>query len=130
MATPKYIKMDAKKQLLISEGVCRQLGIVQYHKEVVPGDSQGKDTSVPSVRVELVQMIKLRPEQSVMADVRLVGEGIGGEQEDTTEVMLVESDEPQSGARITASLVKSSADGVAQVLISNSHSLTGSQREL
>ena len=31
MITPIYIKMDAKDQLLLSETVCRQLGIVSYH---------------------------------------------------------------------------------------------------
>ena len=38
MTTPIYVKMVDKEQLLISEGVCRQLGIVKYHKEV-PGDT-------------------------------------------------------------------------------------------
>lgn len=34
MVTPVYIKMDAHDQLLLSEGVCRQLGILQYHPQV------------------------------------------------------------------------------------------------
>ena len=34
MNTPIYIKMDAHDQLLLSEGVCRQLGIISYHSEV------------------------------------------------------------------------------------------------
>ena len=34
MTTPVYIKMDAHDQLLLSEGVCRQLGIIQYHPDV------------------------------------------------------------------------------------------------
>ena len=34
MRTPIYIKMDAHDQLLLSEGVCRQLGIIQYHLRV------------------------------------------------------------------------------------------------
>ena len=34
MCTPVYIKMDAHNQLLLSEGVCRQLGIVPYHPDV------------------------------------------------------------------------------------------------
>ena len=116
MTTPIYVKMDAKEQLLISEGVCRQLGIVQYHREVKPGNSDSKDSSVPSVRVKLVQTVKLRPEESVFADVRLVGEGLGGEQS-VSEVMLVESDELQCEARVTASIIKPSADGVARVLL-------------
>ena len=35
--TPIYIKMDAHDQLLLSEGVCSQLGIVEYHQNVWPG---------------------------------------------------------------------------------------------
>ena len=34
MTTPIYIKMDAHDQLLLSEGVCRQLGIIEYHPDV------------------------------------------------------------------------------------------------
>ena len=126
MTTPIYVKMDAKEQLLISEGVCRQLGIVNYHEEVVPGNS-GKGTSVPLVRVELVQTIKLRPEESVMADVRLVGEGVHSGHRDTSAtegVLLIKSDKPQHGTRITTSLVAPTADGVTQVVVYNSHSLT------
>ena len=32
MKTPVYVKMDAKELFLLSEGVCRQLGVVTYHK--------------------------------------------------------------------------------------------------
>ena len=32
--TPIYIKMDAPDELLLSEGVCRQLGIISYHSDV------------------------------------------------------------------------------------------------
>ena len=31
MCTPVYVKMDAPESLLLSEGVCRQLGKVSYH---------------------------------------------------------------------------------------------------
>ena len=34
MQTPVYIKLDAPDQLLLLEGVCRQLGIVTYHRDV------------------------------------------------------------------------------------------------
>jgi len=34
MCTPVYIKMDAKDQLLHSEGVCNQLCIITYHSAV------------------------------------------------------------------------------------------------
>ena len=34
MTTNVYVKMDASEQLLLSEGVCRQLGIITYHPVV------------------------------------------------------------------------------------------------
>ena len=34
MNTPVYIKPDAKDQLLPSEGICHQLGILTYHPSV------------------------------------------------------------------------------------------------
>ena len=44
MVTPIYIKMDAPDQLLLSEGVCRQLGIVGYHESVGPWPSRLRST--------------------------------------------------------------------------------------
>ena len=35
LTTPVYIKMDAEDQLLLSERLCRQLGIITYHPNVV-----------------------------------------------------------------------------------------------
>ena len=72
MKTPVYVKMDANEQLLLSEGMCRQLGIVQYHEQVSPGGNQ-KPVCVPMVRVHLVQTVKLRPNESLMAEVKPVG---------------------------------------------------------
>ena len=42
MCTPVYIKVDAQDQLLLSEGVCRQLGILKYHSEVEPWRGGGE----------------------------------------------------------------------------------------
>ena len=36
MSTDMYVKMDACDQLLLSEGVCHQLGIITYHPDVRP----------------------------------------------------------------------------------------------
>ena len=35
MRIPVYIKMDAREPLLLSEGICRQLGIIAYHPNVL-----------------------------------------------------------------------------------------------
>ena len=34
MRTPIYLKMDSREQLLLSEGVCRQLGKISYDPDV------------------------------------------------------------------------------------------------
>ena len=74
MNTPIYVKMDAHEQLLLSEGVCRQLGIISYHPEVqaftptkesensppLSGNSTNP-CQVPSVRVQLVRSVKVPP---------------------------------------------------------------------
>ena len=71
MCTPVYIKMDIQDQLLLAEGVCRQLGIVNYHPEVETwrGGSKGRDNSnssdgivtVPLVRVSMLQSVRVLP---------------------------------------------------------------------
>ena len=35
MNTPVYVMLDAAEPLLLSEGVCRQLGIISYHSKVL-----------------------------------------------------------------------------------------------
>ena len=56
MVTPIYIKMDAQDQLLLSEGVCSQLGIVQYHPEVEALNS-GRELD-GEIKVNLLQSIQ------------------------------------------------------------------------
>ena len=111
MKTPIYLKMDAKESLLLSEGVCRQLGIVNYHSQVTPGNTHTEKTttnvSVPTVRVQLVETVKLRPQESFMAEVRLVGDGVAGQPH--SELMLLETDEEfgtEMGAHIASGLVR------------------------
>ena len=61
LRTPIYIKMDTHDQLLLAEGVCSQLGIIKYHKDVWPGrkivmeaaqaqELESKDASILSVK--------------------------------------------------------------------------------
>ena len=103
MKTMVYIKMDAPDQLLLSEGVCRQLGIVSYHPSLttpdrmqtmlpnqtqpVPSDQAQtnapkseslKPTNatahVPCVLVSLVQSLKLPPSRSAVVSGKLGGQ--------------------------------------------------------
>ena len=92
--------MDAYDQLLLSEVVCHQLGIIQYHPAVRawterrrgPGievgqksdtevdageaeDLEDRSTSiVPTVRVKLLQTVTILPHQRTMAMVKMVGD--------------------------------------------------------
>ena len=68
MKTVVYIKMDAREQLLLSEGVCRQLGLVMYHPDVqVWRASKNKEPTdiaiVPLVRAKLVNSVRILPQQ-------------------------------------------------------------------
>ena len=61
MHTPVYVKMDAYDDLLLSEGVCWQLGIVTYHSDVESNQSNtvvDKPTLLTrSVRISLVDSV-------------------------------------------------------------------------
>ena len=73
MRTPVYIKMDAADQLLLSEGVCRQLGIVTYHDEVgrcKDSQKQGRKATGPAVNVSTVKTIRVLPHQSIVIEVK------------------------------------------------------------
>ena len=54
MCTPVYFKMDAADQLLLSEGVCRQLGVVTYHQKVEKWRGHCKKQRAP----QLSQVLK------------------------------------------------------------------------
>ena len=47
MKTPVHVKMDAHEPLLLSEGICRQMGIISYHPEVKPRKSGRVDSLEP-----------------------------------------------------------------------------------
>ena len=48
MNTPIYVKMDAHEQLLLSEGVSWQLGIISYHPEVQAYPPKKESENTPS----------------------------------------------------------------------------------
>ena len=81
MCTPVYIKMDAVDQLLLAEGVCRQLGIVQYHADVETwrGNSKQKEPhldntgTVPMIRVSMLQSTRVLPHHGTLATVKVEG---------------------------------------------------------
>ena len=76
MKTWVYVKMNASEPLLLSEGVCRQLGIITYHPEVKPGhrgvDIGAEKGCVPTFKVKLIQTVRLAPNQRTLAEVCFV----------------------------------------------------------
>ena len=81
MTTDVFVKMNASEQLLLSEGVCRQLGIITYHPEVdIRPQEVSTTVSVPAVKVWLLQSVKLllRPDQSIIAEASWKQEGLKG----------------------------------------------------
>ena len=127
MRTTVFIKMDAVDQLLLSEGVCNQLGIIKYHPSVEvwrgkdqPPEQPGttgtpNSVKVPSVRVKLIHAVRILPRQVTTAHV-CVGEE--GKHKD----LLLELDSepvlihPDGDGRATLSLTN--ATGFTQRLLS------------
>lgn len=129
MCTPVYIKMNAPDQLLLSEGVCRQLGIVKYHEDVQkwrggqkPAVKTGtpKEAKVPSIRVKLVQSVRLSPQQSTVVQVHVDNRG-------ADMPVYVERNpqlEDETGLRAEDALLLPDADGHARMVVSNPSSYT------
>ena len=133
MKTPVYLKMDAHDQLLLSEGVCRQLGIISYHPEVQtwrggrkrpPSEQTEKANSneakIPTVRVRLLQSVRLLPHQAVVAQVQL------DNKHDGSELLLLECSmqvEEETGLQIDV-LLQPTIEGQAQMVLSNPSGFT------
>ena len=79
--------MDAHDQLLLSEGVCRQLDIIFYHSKVerwrggfkqsAIEDKAAVEAKVPTVKVQLVRTVRLLPHQSVTTTVQCDSANLG-----------------------------------------------------
>ena len=121
--TPVYIKMDASDQLLLSEIVCRQLGIVTYHPkvEVWHGGHQSNNSmshpaaAVPVVRIKLVQVVRCLPQQTALAKVKIEN-GMGNKP------MLLEASEDfrvKTGLEIDSTFVTPDENGYTFVTITN-----------
>ena len=137
MRTTVYI-VDAQEELLLSEGVCRQLGILQYHPEVKPwkGKKPGQKKSstatpttdngksevpkestvaVPMVRVRLVRPLRLLPHQGAPTTVQVDSADLKLE----AESFLLESGTGDSVLEVEDSLLRFDGEGKAQVTVFN-----------
>ena len=52
MCTPVYIEMDAVEPLLLSEGVCSQLGLITFHPDILGETKKPGRSGVPRVSVQ------------------------------------------------------------------------------
>ena len=121
--------MDAKESLLLSEGVCRQLGVT-YHSQVLwrkGGKDQGRcagrkeSAHVPSVRVRLVESVCILRLQSMMATVELE------ESQEIEGPLLLEATHRFAGVGelwLGTAHVYPTEDRCAQVLLTNSTGFT------
>ena len=132
MKTPVYIKMDAHDQLLLSEGLCRQLGIVSYDPAVQvwrggkqAKSKQGKGETISTVQVRLLQSVQILPQQSLQVDIQLLSES---KVPTTLEQLVLVEPTPtlktDMGIVMEDSLLNSAAGGLAQVVLMNSTGFT------
>ena len=106
--------MDAHDQLLLSEGVCSQLGIVEYHDNVWPGRKpetalETSSANVPIVRtfhVRLLEPVTIPANKTIIAPVYIskdklpanalmLFKGYGHVPEVTTPCTLLNPDNPR-----------------------------------
>ena len=124
LTTTVYIKMDAFDQLLLSEGVCRQLGIVTYHPSLVARRPRAHKEEVaplvPGIRVHLVQSLKIPPSCSAVVPAR-VDRTSEGEQR----ILIVEGEQTfkETGLVLEDGLVTTS-DGLTPLVITNMSGIT------
>jgi hypothetical protein len=124
MCTPVYIKMDAHDPLLLSEGVCSQLGIVSYHPNV---ESQAptagsEEAVVPTVRVCLLQSVSIPAGQCALIPVQVEGAC------PPRGPLLLDYDssvEQTTGLQVEDALLQPDQDGFATLCVSNSRGFTG-----
>ena len=92
MTTTMYVKMNAHNELLLSEGVYRQLRIIRYHPNVRLWEKRHQRTSkeqskesggevglgdgaiVPTVRVKLLQSVRVFPLHATQVQVKVEGD--------------------------------------------------------
>ena len=128
MKTAVYVKMDAHDQLLLSEGVCRQLGIVSYHPSVISTKVKKKSvTVVPTVRVNLVQSLRLVPNQAAIVSVKVTGDSTIP---DCPLMMLNHTDvEQQTGLTIVDAVITPDTCGMSQIVVANHTRVTQAVQE-
>ena len=122
LTTPVYVKMDAFDQLLLSEGVCRQLGMVTYHPQVEiwrdrkkMNPPEDEKAIVPMVRVRLVESLHLPTYHGLVVPVDLVSKDF-----DPTQLYCLEAGTIGSSLSVEDTLVCPDPNGRAFIAVANS----------
>lgn len=137
LKTNVYVKMDAPDELLLSEGTCRQLGIISYHPSVQPWSkkqqveqqdpergvtvsetNQNADPVVPVVRVQLLQSVTIPPLQCAPVQLRIE------ENHKITGPLLFEPPQSLAEGLKLAPTMLDMQDGIAYVSLANSTGFT------
>ena len=121
MSTPIYVKMDAHDPLLLSEGVCHQLGIITYHPSVAhppATQSSSPDAHVPTIRVKPISSIRIPPMKTTVVPVQLVGE------RRSKRLALLEPLIGEDPLQFASSLVKIDEKGRCNMLVMNTTGFT------
>ena len=124
--TTVYVKVDAPDELLLAEGVCSQLGIVSYHPLLLPQDTSRlkpeESALVPSVRVCLVQSLRLPPSTSAVVTVRTESKPLQPHQ-----LVFAEGHralEMETGVVVEDALLPAGEDGLTRLVVTNFSGLT------
>ena len=130
MCTPVYVKMDAHNPLLLSEGVCNQLGIISYHPDVesqMPAAAiESEEAVVPTVRVCLLQSVSIPAGQCALVPVRIEGA------RPADGPLLLDYDsslEQTTGLQFEDALLQPDESGVATLCLSSSRGFAGLVKE-
>ena len=133
MITPIYVKMDAPEELLLSEGVCRQLSIISYHPEVQTsatakpttsskGEQNEGQCTVSTVRMCLVQDVRLKPDECVPIQAQM-----DGDTRTNMQPLLAKSDRvlvEERGLQMVEAILPPNKDGLVQVCLVNHLGIT------
>ena len=123
MKTTVYVKMDAQEKLLLSEGVCQQLGIVTYHPSIEPSEVTDKDSDtdglVSTVHICLVQSLQLPPHQGAVVPVRCEGN-----MKQFQQPLLVEAQQEFDGLIVDSTVIMPPKDGITHIVVRNDSGFT------
>ena len=117
MKTTIYVKINAHDQLPLSEGVCHQLGIVQYHPDVcVWQASKQTELPVPQVKlsdIKVARKVRVLPQQCSVVSVKLIGV------HNSQDSLLLEPVNLDGGLQVEPTLIQLTATGTYDLPVDN-----------